>query len=98
MHRLIIKQLLKLCNREEITIKKASYVGIKILEKLNEVNKNQTWLSKQCGVTKSQISRIISGRSQPLLKLLQKISMFLSIELDILINLMNEDYNAKRGA
>lgn len=56
-------------------------IGNNIKNILYEQHKTQVWLSKQCGVTKSCISRIISGKAQPSLKLLAKISEALSVDV-----------------
>ena len=51
-----------------------------LLAQLESVNKTQKWLADKCGVTKGQISHIISGKSKPSFKLLTAISQALNLE------------------
>jgi DNA-binding helix-turn-helix protein len=57
-------------------------IGLEIKELLYQQRKTQTWLAKQCGVTKGHISQIISGKSQPSIKLLKRISESLLVNID----------------
>lgn len=49
-------------------------LGKKIADILYEQRKSQLWLATQCSVTKSHISKIVSGKTTPSHKLLLKIS------------------------
>lgn len=60
-------------------------IGNNIKNILYEQHKTQVWLSKQCGVTKGHINQIISGKTQPSIKLLVKISEALSVDIHEII-------------
>lgn len=60
-------------------------IGNNIKNILYEQHKTQVWLSKQCGVTKGHINQIISGKTQPSINLLVKISEALSVDIHEII-------------
>ena len=60
-------------------------IGNNIKNILYEQHKTQVWLSKQCCVTKGHINQIISGKTQPSIKLLVKISEALSVDIHEII-------------
>lgn len=60
-------------------------IGNNIKNILYEQHKTQVWLSKQCGVTKGHINQIISGKTQPSIKLLMKIAEALSVDIHEII-------------
>lgn len=65
-------------------------IGKNISDLLHNQRKTQTWLAKQCGVTKGHINQIITGKTYPSLQLLIKIAEVLSVSLDVIV-----DFNSK---
>ncbi len=61
-------------------------IGKNIKNLLYEQHKTQVWLAKQCSVTKGHINQIISGKTQPSLHLLLKISKALSVNINEIID------------
>lgn len=61
-------------------------IGKNISELLHNQRKTQTWLAKQCGVTKGHINQIITGKAYPSLQLLIKIAEVLSVSLDVIVD------------
>ncbi len=60
-------------------------IGKNISELLHNQRKTQTWLAKQCGVTKGHINQIITGKAYPSLQLLVRIAEVLSVSLDVIV-------------
>lgn len=69
-------------NREIVTSAQENL----IVERLKQLNKTQTWLAKQCGVTPGQISHIIMGTRKPSLRLLNSIATILELNATELLN------------
>lgn len=61
-------------------------IGKNISTLLYKQHKTQVWLSQQCGVTKGHINQIISGKANPSIKLLLKISKAFSVNVDEIID------------
>lgn len=61
-----------------------SRIGMVIISNLKARSKTQTWLSSECKVTKSHISKIICGKTNPSLRVLHAIARSLNISKDIL--------------
>lgn len=61
-------------------------IGKNIGALLYKQHKTQVWLAKQCGVTKGHINQIISGKTNPSIKLLVKISEVLSVNIDEIVD------------
>ena len=61
-------------------------IGKNISQLLFEQQKTQVWLAQKCGVTKGHINQIITGKTQPSLQLLLKISESLSVSIDKIVD------------
>jgi DNA-binding XRE family transcriptional regulator len=61
-------------------------VGKNIATILHDQRRTQAWLAQQCGVTKGHINQIISGKTNPSLKLLFKISDVLSVNINEIVD------------
>jgi transcriptional regulator with XRE-family HTH domain len=55
--------------------------GLRVVEELYVLGKNQMWLSKQCGVSRQYISQIINGKGKPSPQLTQKIADVLGLNV-----------------
>lgn len=67
-------------------------LGNLIENQLNLLNKTQSQLASECNVTPGQISHIITGRSNPSIKLLVALSNNLGIDFSTLSNsLLSKD-------
>lgn len=55
--------------------------GLKVVEELYIMGKNQSWLAEQCGVTKQYISQIINGRLKPSPIVTQKIAEVINMDV-----------------
>lgn len=64
-------------------------LGKIIIMRLYEMNKTQSWLAEQCGVTATSISCIVNGKRKPSKKLLYGISKNLQVSYEDMI-LSNE--------
>lgn len=61
-------------------------IGKNINNLLYSKHKTQTWLAKECGVTKGHINQIIKGKAKPSLHLLMEMSKILNASVDELID------------
>ena len=55
-------------------------VGESLKELLYIKRRSQVWLANECGVSKSHINQIISGKSNPSLRLLLRMSEVLNVD------------------
>lgn len=55
-------------------------IGLTISNNLKKIGQNQTWLAKECEVTRSQICKIVHNKANPSLKLLSKMAIALNFD------------------
>jgi transcriptional regulator with XRE-family HTH domain len=60
-------------------------LGTLIRNQLILLDRNQSWLAKNCKISSGQISHIIIGRSKPSIKTLASLSSVLNLDYNALI-------------
>lgn len=56
-------------------------LGALIVTRLNEVGKSQKWLADEVQVTQIYLCAVLAGRANPTIRLLQRISRSLNIDI-----------------